>query len=488
MPTVLLMLLSLAPAQDTNFVPRVSKDTYLSAVRELRRAVDLISDDPGVAVEKITSLLANSKIRFTECILKIEVAPQEFQYENYFPYQVRGKARMAQAKKIVAGSPDGAVTLLLAAIEDFKVSAGKKVPGNDELQKAADKELIDARKRVPKDDPIDEFRRSKFDPLIRNRKFKSAVNVVNGDDGKVLTEEQRRSLVSEAEGACATFVGDQLFKIRGYLGDIGSLRLLKDLGDSQFKSQFTNQVPPEGELTDNVAKDPTLAWVRKHIKTLRSIQLGQAKPEEVFAAAGEGIATEAADTEGENPWFKAMAIFGSNMVEEVITSCTEKSEKLLKADRAKLQAEAERSHAAWKAFVEKTDKKVQERHPDLGERSARLDRSVKAFPAELTQLASFDIERPFEGDPAKELNALEESLRNLVSDLAGMGRVAIESRQELYTKLITVGAWRRFIANIPDDQIVRDFTDFKVGLRNAGGPLNPEQYGPRVKKIFDGLK
>jgi hypothetical protein len=183
-----------------------------------------------------------------------------------------------------------------------------------------------------------------------------------------------------------------------------------------------------------------------------------------------------------------MAMFGSNMVEDVITACTEKSEKQLKAERAKLQEQAEQAHAAWKAFVEKTDKKVQERHLNLADKSDRLDRYMKTFPVELPQLASFDINNCFLGDLGKELKSLEDRLLDLESKLSSMGRVAIESRQELYEKLINVGALWRLGEGKSEEAIIREFQDYRSGLKNAGGPVNPGLYGPRVKKVFDGLK
>ncbi|HZN61819.1 MAG TPA: hypothetical protein VFC90_05385, partial [Planctomycetota bacterium] len=235
MHAALLLLLVLAPAQDTNFVPRTQKEIYLNAVKELNRAADLISDDAGVAIEKITSLLANSKIKHNECRLRIELASQEFQLENYFPYQVRGRARMAQGKKIVDRSPQGAVELFKAAFEDFKTSAAKKVPGNEELMKQAETARKDAEGRIPGDDPVEEFRRKKYNQLIRENKFPAAVAAVTGEDGKALNDEQKQALIAAAEGDCRSFVAERIFKIRQNLGDITSVRALKELQDSGFR-------------------------------------------------------------------------------------------------------------------------------------------------------------------------------------------------------------------------------------------------------------
>jgi hypothetical protein len=328
----------------------------------------------------------------------------------------------------------------------------------------------------------------KFAPALRNDKFRTALAFVTGPEGQVLTEEQRQMLSREAEDACRDYVSDRMIKIRGNLDNIRTLRDLKNLQESGYRQQFLSPLPPEAELTETAAKDPALVWFRKHTKTLKAIQTGQVKASDVFEAAHEGLSTDAPDAEGENPWFKAMALLAASMIEETIAECTLNSEKLLKAERQKRQADAESAHTSWKEFVARTDKKVVERHGDLGYRTDRLDRIVKEFPVELAQLASFDIPGCFKGDPLKELKAVETGLLDVVSNLSGMGKVAIESRQELYTKLITAGTLWRIMEGKQEFDIVRELSDHRAGLKSAGGPINPEEYGPKVKKVFDGLK
>src|SRR5258706_3635423 len=80
-------------------IQRVSKDAYLNALRELDRAQELIdSGDPRGAIEKITSVLGNSRIKNFECRLRIEVQPSIYERYTFFPYQLRAKARLAAAK------------------------------------------------------------------------------------------------------------------------------------------------------------------------------------------------------------------------------------------------------------------------------------------------------------------------------------------------------------------------------------------------------
>ena len=490
---LLALALLLGSPQDVReeFVSRVAKETYLGAVKELERATEILETDPRSAIAMITGVLSNPKVSAakTECRLKIEVQSGTYEYKNFFPYQLRGKANLALAKR--APTPDAALAPIEAAIADFQKSAEAKVGGSADLHKEAKAQLektkaaIEAARRP--DDPIEEFR-PKFRKLIEESKFRSAVTLVKGAEGQKLSEEQRTGLLAEAEDECRGFLDGRLKKIRDNLGD-PSLSSLRSYNDSQFRRAYVDPVPAENELTESLAKEPTLAWTRRHIvKTLKSIHAKEAKPEDVFAAATEALAIDPPNAEGDNPWFRAMALYGSELVEEAISKKVKESESRGKVDRLVLQREAEKAHGVWREFVEKTDKKVLERHPDLGGRSERLVEASKGFPAELTELTGINIDACFLGDPGPELIKIENKLRDLESNLQSMGRVAIESRQELYTKLIVAGALQRIISNVSEGEIMRELRPFGGKLKDAGGPLNPDQYGPKVKKVFDELK
>src|SRR5688572_29602137 len=488
MRALILVLFTFASVQEEPkewLIQRTIKDPYINALRELDRANGLIDGEPREAIAKITAILSNSKIKYFECRLKIEMRPAEFERYTFFPYLARAKAYMAVAKR--ASDPNTAKPSFESAIEDLQKSVDAKVGGAADQLAAAKAALekckaeIKALEKV--DDPVVEFRR-KWDRLIADSKFKSAMNYVEGADGQKITEEQRQQFRTETDDGCAKFVEGKLYRLRQNLGD-ATAKGLKDMDGSTFRRQFTDQIPGEGELTEKSAKDPVLAWVRNHIKTLYSIQSGQPKLEDIFGAAGEAIALDAPEAEGENFYLRLMAILGSEIVEDTIAGCAGKSERLKKEERTKLQAEADKAHAAWKEFFEKSEKKVLDRHRDLAERNDRLSDTTKAFPVELTQLATFDIDACYMRDPGPELYKMERELMEIDSTLPR--RVAIESRQELYTKLVTAGALRRFIQGQSESDIILELRQYRDKLKTAGGPINPGQYGPRVKKVFDGL-
>lgn len=483
-----LLLLALVFAQHDQVkewtIGRTAKADYITAIRELERAAELIESEPREAIAKISAVINNSKITRQECRLKIEVQPSIYEKYTFFPYLTRGKANMAAAKRL---DPKAALSFHEAAVADIQKSVDAKVGGSADLFKEATTGLEKCRKAIAdldRKDPMAEFR-LKFDPEVAAKRFRTAVNLLKTPEGQKLSDEQRAELNTYAEENCQRFVEGKLGEFRSKLGD-ASVKDLRDTSESGFKRQYADLVPPEAELTETWAKDPTLTWARRHLNTLKSIQANRAKLEDVLAAAAEALATESAEAKDENRWFRAMAVLGSELVEEVISERAKSAEKLAKSKRAGLQAEADKAHAAWKEFLEKTDKKVLERHPDLSARSDTLVEATKGFPVELTQLSSFSIDDCFTKEqPVPELIKLENSLLDLASKLPG--RVAIESRQELYEKIINAGTWRRYLQGIDESDVIRDLRRHGEKLKEAGGPANPAYYGPKFKRVFDNL-
>src|SRR6516225_9617381 len=123
MITLLAMLLLLP--QDAKTATRQEKTEYNAAVAKCRESESMIDSDPQGAIERLTEVIGNSKIRLVECMLKIEQRPAEYSEPYAFlPYQYRARARMNLAKK---ASPENAQKLIAAAIEDFQESVKRNV-------------------------------------------------------------------------------------------------------------------------------------------------------------------------------------------------------------------------------------------------------------------------------------------------------------------------------------------------------------------------
>src|SRR5688572_1285203 len=236
---------------EEKFVPRVSKDVYLQAVRDLNKAAELISDDPQTAIDRVTHILTNTRIRFFECRLKIEVQPSIPQYEDFFPYQVRGRARLNMAKKAAL---DASVGVVNSAIEDLKTSADKKVPGSSDLLKEAETLLAAKKAEIAKRDaeennPLTKFK-GKYDDHLNDDKYRSALNyVLNSPEGQALTDEQRETHRAEVEEKCASFRDSKVGKFRSKLNDT-TVASLMGLDDREFNRDLASLIPSDAELTD----------------------------------------------------------------------------------------------------------------------------------------------------------------------------------------------------------------------------------------------
>src|SRR5205085_5321384 len=131
----LLAMLILLP-QDTRTVTRQEKTEYNAAVAKCREAEAMLESDPQGAVERLSEITGNARLRLIECMIKIEQRPAEYSDPYAFlPYQYRGRAKMNLAKK-AAG--DNAQKLVAGAIEDFQESVKRNVAPSAELLKGAE--------------------------------------------------------------------------------------------------------------------------------------------------------------------------------------------------------------------------------------------------------------------------------------------------------------------------------------------------------------
>src|SRR5881392_1161427 len=112
----LLAILCLVLPQDAKTATRQEKTEYNAAVAKCREGESMIDSDPQSAVERLTEVIGNSKIRLMECMLRIEQRPAEYSDAHAFlPYQDRDRAKLNLAKK--AGA-ENAQKLIAGAIED----------------------------------------------------------------------------------------------------------------------------------------------------------------------------------------------------------------------------------------------------------------------------------------------------------------------------------------------------------------------------------
>src|SRR6185295_18122053 len=104
---------------------------YREAVDLCRAAEDLIDRDPEAAATRLTDLLDRfGALPKIECRLRIKVfADDPGSAFAFFPYQFRGRARLASAK--------GAADRLEGAVRDFEQSFHRGVAASEPLLQAA---------------------------------------------------------------------------------------------------------------------------------------------------------------------------------------------------------------------------------------------------------------------------------------------------------------------------------------------------------------
>ena len=481
MIALLLSLVLSAPApQDTRTVVRTEKADYNAALAKYKEAEGMIDSDPAGAIERLSEILSNSKLRVIECIIRIEQRPAEYSDPYPFlPYQSRGTARANQAKKL---SGEAARKLLAAAIEDYGESVKRNVASSADLLKAAQTRLAklnedETRPPVPlKIDPVVKFR-EKWDPILRDGRYKTARALIDRE-GQDLTEEQRKGFAATVDQQCRDFLVKEVADFRPRFINAMNLGLDQKTAD-EFDLTFA--LPSPAEL---VVSHPAIDWARQFLPAFRDVQSQKAPASSLTAAA---LAAAPLEDRFENPWFKAVegAVFLS--LRGAISAEVDRARDAGREDRNKARAAADTDLGIWTGMTSKLDPKFVERHRFLADHERQLARLFDGFPMELADLEKIDpaLDAAFAAEsPDAELSKLEETLVGLES----RPNLSRESRQRLYTARVTVVALRGLLGGKSEEAVAGDLSVYRQKLRDAGGPGDVKKYGPRVEKVFAALR
>ncbi|HVR86744.1 MAG TPA: hypothetical protein VMU54_20645 [Planctomycetota bacterium] len=480
---ILLLAAVLFPApapQDTRTVVRTEKSEYNAALAKYKEAEAMIESDPLGAIDRLGEILSNPKLRILECLIKIEQRPAEYSDPYPFlPYQSRGTARVNQSKKLTG---DAARRMMAAAIEDYTESVKRNVGPSGDLLKAAQARLAklndDVTSPLPpvKVDPVVKFR-EKWDPVIRDGRFKSARALID-KEGQELTDEQRKAFVATAEQQCRDYLTKEVADFRPRFINALGLGLETKTSD-EFDLTFA--LPATAEL---IVSNPALDWVRQYLPAFREVQAQKAPAHSLAAAA---VASAPLEERFENPWFKAIegAVFQS--LRSAVGAEVDQARDAAKAERQKARAQAEGYLGVWKGMTSKLDPKFVERHRFLADHERALQRLLEEFPTELAELDKIDpaVDAAFASDnPDADLIRVEETLAGLES----RPNLSRESRQRLFTARVTVVALRGLLGGKSEEAVAGDLSAYRQKLRDAGGPGDVKKYGPRVEKVFAALR
>jgi hypothetical protein len=478
-----LILLSVL-VQANKTVDRLEKNLYYEPVRDCRVAEELVESDPRAAVEKLDPIIANPKLqRNIEARVRIaEGAAQFSDWTLFLPYQFRGRARMNLARK--AADPEAALRLAQGGVADLEESVRRGVAPSEEHLKAAkaDLEKIKAAATaikppdVPatvKEDPAAKLRLA-IAPLLLANRYKSARAAVDRD-GKEVPEADRKQIAEDVDRRCRAWLSEEMFNFRRRFGRLEDLAELTEISDGAFDSIFGIPAPEEVS-----AVDPAYAWARSVRPVFKDVQARKAGAEALLPAA---VAASALD---DAAWFTRTESLAYQGVREGMRSRVERSLNLAKAEREALRSQAEALAGAYvKDFAGKLDPAFLQRTPDVKAHAAELQKLLSGFPADLAELGTIDLEAPLCGRAVEaDLLTLENRLRSLES----RGAISVESRRDLYTALVSVGALRALVAGKDEDGAAADVRSWAAKLAAAGGPTDVKRFGARVERVFGRLK
>lgn len=482
MTTMLLAILlpALAP-QETRTVVRTEKAEYNAALLKYKEAEAMVETDPAGCVDKLNDILSSGKIRTLECLIRIEQRPAEYSDAYPFlPYQLRGNARVNLSKKLTG---DAAQRMLAAAIEDYAESSKRNVASSGELAKTAQSLLAKLKEAAsgstvptPKADPLVKFR-EKWDPLIRDGRFKSARDLI-AVSGQDLTEDQKKGFAQAADQQCRDFLTKEVAEFRPRFVSAMNQGLQEKTVD-EFELIFW--LPSPAEL---VISHPAIDWARQFVPAFRDVLQQKLPPHSLAAAA---LAAVPLEDRFENPWFKAVenAVFGS--LRAGISDQVDRAKDAGRADREQARAQADGLLAVYKGMTSKLDSKFVERHRFLSDHERQLNRFFDAFPVDLPDLDKVDpaIDAAFGAEsPEAALGKVDEMLGGFES----RPNLSRESRQTLYTARVIVASLRGLLAGRSEDAVAGDLSGYRQRLRDAGGPADVKKYGPRVERVFAALR
>lgn len=313
--------------------------------------------------------------------------------------------------------------------------------------------------------------------LIDEHKYKAALDYIAAHKEEI-GETNEKTFTEDTNRECKTYVTNQLSRLRRSIQDVKSQKDVAAMKSDEFQSAFA--VPPPDELTYT---SPAYDWARIHAAAFEDFRSRKPSGEGLLKATAES-ASIPSDDDGEYRWFDAMETLAFTAVSDSIRSEVDKSQDAPKSSRDEAKLRAEALHARWTLMYQALDSNFKPR-VRVGEHDLALGRLREGFPKELPDLDKIDIAACLSaGSPEAELQKAERSLKAL----DGRSGVSRESRQRLYTMLVTVVSLRSFLQGKEEADVVGDLKGYAESIRKVGGPTTDARaYGARVQGVFDAL-
>lgn len=467
--TVLLLLLP----QEEKVIGRAAKDAYLSALKKYEEAADALDTNPKAAEDLLTAILGDGKVVEKECKLKIEMRPGDpYKKADFFPYQLRGRARMKLAE---SAERERAMVHLTNAIADFKESEARKMPSSKALREDAEKRLQKLKNTGV--DPEPEFRRG-WQGQVSRGEFPAAKSAVEKAD--FLSAEKKKQYLADTESACRELFAGDVDRFLTSFEMLQGPRGLRSMSVSGFERGF--------ELSDRknlIVPMSAYDWCESARATLKLHRDGR---DVLDALLQHGADAAMSKDAGSFRWFSAAEAFAVEIVREELDKKADAARTAAAEPRKKLRAEADALVKKWQDWDAKVRKSAASRtdfaampkrdFASILDKFPVDDESLNKIIAQLHASAEAD-------DPERALSDVESELEKM---LAKFDRLPMEARRALLTYQIVAAALHAFLLGRSEDDVVRDLRRTAGRLKEEGGSFDVKGWGPKVQRVFERLR
>ncbi len=313
--------------------------------------------------------------------------------------------------------------------------------------------------------------------LVDEHKYKAALEYIQAHKGEI-GEANEKTFTDDTHRECRNYVSNVLSRLRRSIQEAKSQKDVAALKPDEFQAAFS--VPPPDEL---ISRTPAYDWAHTYAAAFEDFRSRKPSGEGLLRPTAES-AKLPADEDGEYRWFDAMETLAFAALGDALRAEVEKAQDAPRAAREEAKSRAEGLHAQWTLMYQALDPAFKPRFR-VGEHDVLLGRIRQGFPKDLEELDKVDISACLAaGSPESELQKAERTLKAL----DGRAGVTRESRQRLYTMIVTTVSLRSFLQGREEADVVADLKGYAEPLRKAGGAgADARAYGARVQSVFDAL-
>jgi hypothetical protein len=298
------------------------------------------------------------------------------------------------------------------------------------------------------------------------------------EEGGFLSTEKKVKYLRETEDECRNFLRPYLRTFLSNLEQNSDPGAIRKLTASSFSRKF--ELPDESEL---VVTTPEYDWAKSIRGTLVNLRGKKLVQEELY---GRAIAAAPLSTPR---WFHAIENLACLEARLKVEDFSNRARTAPRNERLLLERAARDLVAGWKVFEETLRQAV----PALGDLIEQVSgRDWKSlldkFPVDCEEFPelAFGFEAISESDaPEKAIGAL---LSRISVIQKNEERFTIESRAELTRYRIAIMSLRMFLEDRSDEEVIRAMRLPGKKLKELKGSFDMKHLGPRIQKVFDGLR